>query len=130
MNARYFTLEEARAALPQVKILMETVQSARREILRRQPEVWPALRQAASNGGNREAGEILNQFMQLETGVKGIMNMGIYIKDIDQGLVDFLGKRDGHEIFLCWRYGEEDILYWHELNAGFAGRQPIDRLVR
>jgi hypothetical protein len=43
--------------------------------------------------------------------------------------VDFLGQRNGREIYLCWHYGEEDIAYWHELNAGFAGRRPVDEHV-
>jgi hypothetical protein len=126
MNARYFTLAEARAALPQVKNLMHMAQTARQEILRLRPEVWPVLRKAASNGGSREAGELMLHFQRLETGIKGIMNMGITVKDVDEGLIDFLGKRNGREVYLCWKYGEDDIDYWHDLTTGFAGRQPID----
>lgn len=87
------------------------------------------LRKAASNGGSREAGELMLHFQRLEAGVKGIMNMGVTVKDVDEGLVDFLGRRNGREIYLCWKYGEDDIDYWHDLTAGFAGRQPIDALV-
>lgn len=129
MNARYFTLAEARTALPQVKRLMQMAQTSRQEILRLRPEVWPMLRKAASNGGSREAGELMLHFQRLEAGVKGIMNLGITVKDVDEGLVDFLGRRNGREIYLCWKYGEDDIDYWHDLTAGFAGRQPIDALV-
>ncbi|GIV79425.1 DUF2203 domain-containing protein [Litorilinea aerophila] len=129
MNARYFTLAEARAILPQVKELMEHIQRARREILRLRPDAWPVLQKAATNGGSRAASDLYQEFCQLEKGVKGIMNLGVLVKDIDQGLVDFLGKRAGREIYLCWHYGEEDILYWHDLNAGYAGRRPIDDLV-
>lgn len=129
MNARYFTLAEARAALPEVKTLMHMAQMARQEILRLRPEVWPILRKAASNGGSRETGELMLHFQRLETGIKGIMKMGITVKDVDEGLIDFLGKRNGREIYLCWKYGENDINYWHELTTGFAGRQPIDSQV-
>ncbi len=45
------------------------------------------------------------------------------------GLVDFLGSRAGREVFLCWHYGEDDIAYWHDINAGFAGRQLLDEQV-
>jgi hypothetical protein len=128
MNARRYTLEEARAALPRVKQLMETVQAARQDILRLRPEVWPVLRKASTNGGSPQAGEMLNHFHRLETGVKGILRMGILIKDIDSGLVDFLSTRQGRDVFLCWRYGEDDIEYWHDLDAGFVGRQPLDDL--
>jgi hypothetical protein len=129
MQARLYTLAEARALLPQVKKLMALVQAARQEILRLRPAAWPALQKAASNGGGHEAGALVLEFRKLEVGVKGIQAMGILIKDLDQGLVDFLGKRDGHEVYLCWHHGEDDIMFWHDLNAGFAGRRPIDSLV-
>ncbi|BAL99901.1 MULTISPECIES: DUF2203 domain-containing protein [Caldilinea] len=130
MKARYFTLEEAQATLPQVKKLMEQVQSARREILRLRPDALPAIEQAALNGGNKLLGELAVHVMRLEEGVRGIMALGAVIKDIDAGLVDFIGLRNGREIFLCWQYGEEAIGYWHELNAGFAGRRPLDEYIQ
>lgn len=126
MNTRYFTLAEARAALPRVKALMHMVQTARQEILRLRPEVWPVLRKASTNGGSREAGELLVHFQRLEMGVKGIIGMGITVKDVDEGLIDFLGKRNGRDIYLCWRHGEVDIEYWHDVDTGFAGRRMID----
>jgi hypothetical protein len=125
VKRRYFTLAEARAALPKVKALMDEVQLARAEILRLQPEVWPALRKAAGNGGSAAAGEMLRHFTRLEAGVKGILGMGVLVKDIDMGLVDFLAWHHGKEICLCWRHGEADLLYWHDLHTGFAGRQLI-----
>jgi hypothetical protein len=130
MHARHFTLTEARALLPKVKELMHAAQMARSEILRLRPEIWPVLRSAALNGGSREAGEVLVQFQKLEAGVKGILALGVVVKDVDAGLVDFLGTRAERDIYLCWRYGEDDIRYWHELDTGFAGRQPIDLYVR
>lgn len=130
MKARYFTLAEAQATLPQVKKLMEQVQSARREILRLRPEALPAIEQAALNGGNKLLGELAVHAMRLEEGVRGIMALGAVVKDIDAGLVDFIGLRNGREIFLCWQYGEEAIGYWHELNAGFAGRRPLDESIQ
>jgi len=130
MKARYFTLDEARAALPQVKALMEQVQAARREILRLRPATLPVIQRAAMNGGNKEMGELAVHAMQLEAGVKGIQALGVVIKDIDAGLVDFIGVRNGREVYLCWRYGEEEIGYWHELNTGFAGRRLVDEYIR
>jgi hypothetical protein len=129
VNARHFTLAEARDCLPQVKALMEMVQTARQEILRLRPEVWPILQKAALNGGSRQAGELFIHGQRLENGVKGLLTLGIFVKDVDAGLVDFLGKRDGEDIYLCWKHGEEDIEYWHPHHTGFAGRQPIDALV-
>lgn len=130
MSTRYFSLDEARATLPRVKALMEQVQSARREILRVRPDALPAIEKAATNGGNKAAGELSAHAMRLEQGVKGIIALGITIKDIDAGLVDFLGLRNGREVYLCWRYGEEELGFWHELNAGFSGRRPLDEYVQ
>ena len=129
MSNRYFTLAEARAVLPRVKQLMQMVQEARQEILRLSPEVWPMLRKASMNGGSREAGELLVYFQRLENGVKGILNMGIIVKDVDQGIIDFLGKRNDQDVYLCWQHGEDDIRFWHDLNAGFVGRHPIDTYI-
>ena len=126
MQARYYTLAEAQDALPRVKALMAEVQAAREAIKRLRPEAWPAMKNAVRNGGNVQAGELYQTYRGLETGVKGIMAMGVRVADVDQGLVDFLGRRNGREVYLCWRHGEEDIVQWHELTAGFAGRQPID----
>jgi hypothetical protein len=122
-------LAEARAVLPQVKQWMGLIQAARQEILRLRPEAWPAVRKAAANGGSRAAGELALHFGTVETGVKAILSLGILIKDLDSGLLDFLGTRAGRDVFLCWRHGEDDILFWHDLDAGFAGRQPIDGAV-
>ena len=129
MNAKYYTLAEARAALPQVKWYMNLIQAARSEILRLRPEALPAIERAAANGGSREAGDLLAHGLRLEQGLKGIMGMGILVKDLDRGLVDFLGTRHGREIYLCWHHGEEEIAFWHEVNAGFASRHPIDEHV-
>ena len=68
---------------------MSQVQEARTEILRLRPEIWPVLQKAAQNGGNAAAGSVYSQFDKLETGVKGILKMGILVKDIDTGLIDF-----------------------------------------
>lgn len=129
MKARTFSLAEARALLPQVKELMQRAQEARGEIVRLRPELWPVLSKAASNGGSREAGEVLIHFKQLESGIKGIMALGVLVKDVDHGLVDFVGMREGREVYLCWKHGEDDIRFWHDVNQGFGGRQPIDRFI-
>jgi hypothetical protein len=105
---------------------MGRVQEARSEIMRLRPDVWPVLQKAANNGGNAAAGEVYTHFHKLETGVKGILEMGILVKDIDMGLIDFLSIRNGREVYLCWKHGEDELAYWHDVNAGYGGRQPID----
>ena len=129
MNTKHYTLAEARATLPEVKRYMQEIQSARNEILRLRPDALPAIEKAAQNGGCKEAGEIYLQGKHMEHGIKGIAELGIVLKDLDMGLVDFLGTRDGRNVYLCWHYGEDDIAYWHEMNGGFAGRQLLDEQI-
>lgn len=124
---RYFTLEQATDALEKIRPMMEEIQSIRKEILARQPEVWPVIERAAGNGGNRAASLLAFDFERLDDLVHQIMDTGAVVKDLDSGLVDFPALREGHEVYLCWRQGEERIDFWHEKDAGFAGRQPIQQ---
>ncbi len=125
VRARLYTIQQAREALPRVVALMDYVQQARAEIVHLKPKVWPFLRSKVANGGNAHITDLTEQFARLDTAVRQIMGMGILVKDIDKGIVDFLSKRQGKEVFLCWQYGEENIDYWHAIEDGFAGRQPI-----
>lgn len=125
MGWRYFTLDEARAALPQVARLVGQVLAARRDLIALQPEIWPVLERAVQNGGAPAALRMLRQVQALEAAVRELRAMGVLLKDLDQGLVDFPSLRDGREVFLCWKHEEDDILWWHEVDAGFAGRQPV-----
>ena len=121
----YFTLEEANAAVEQIRPLFARILEIRKEILDRRPEVWPALARMAGNGGNKAASEVERDFVHLDTLLRQVLATGAVIKDINTGLVDFLCLRDGEEVYLCWKYGEDQIRFWHGLDAGFAGRQPI-----
>ncbi len=126
MRPRTFTLAGARALLPQVKALMEQAQAARKLLVAHEPALWAVLRSAATNGGNAEASASLPAFNALESSLKAIIGMGIVLQDVDAGLVDFVGLRDGQPVYLCWQHGEDDIAFWHEMDAGFAGRHPLD----
>jgi hypothetical protein len=80
---------------------------------------------AIGNGGSRKAGELLPYFERMQNALLTIQELGCELKDIDMGLVDFPALREGRVVYLCWRYGEDRLRYWHELDAGFAGRQPL-----
>ena len=125
MERRLFTLTEANTLLPQLRRMLQTLLDARQKIIDAQPELWPVLEKAMGNGGSKKAGEMLKYFEQVQRNAQAIQELGIEIKDINTGLVDFPSERDGRVVYLCWRYGEGDIEYWHELDAGFTGRQPL-----
>ena len=123
---RYFTLKEANETLHLIRPLMDEVQKIRQKILQNQPEAWPAIEKSVGNGGNRALSNMVQDFEKLETLVHQIQDMDVLIKDINLGLLDFPALKDGREVYLCWQHGEGDIAFWHEIEAGFAGRQPIE----
>jgi hypothetical protein len=126
MPSRFFTLDEANAALPQLNELLEQLMQARRAIIDAQPELWPILKKAIGNGGSKKAGQMLAEFQRVQAAHQAIEALGVVLKDPDAGLLDFLHRRpDGREVYLCWRYGELKVSHWHELHGGFAGRKPV-----
>ena len=123
---RYFTLSEANQALTIIYPLMDEIQAIRQKILINQPEAWTAIEKSVGNGGSRALSAIVQDFERLDALVHRILDTGVLIKDINIGLLDFPALKDGREVYLCWQYGEGDIAYWHEVEAGYSGRQPID----
>ncbi len=123
---RYFTLEEANLALEMVRPMMEEIQEIRRNILATQPETWSAIERSAGNGGNPAMSKLVISFDRLDDLLHRIQETGVQVKDINTGLLDFPALRDGYVVCLCWQISERQIEYWHEIDAGFAGRQPIE----
>jgi hypothetical protein len=126
MGARFFTVAEANAILPQLCVHLEQIAQARRAVAEARPELWPVLKKSIGNGGSKKAGELLPEFERLEAATAAIEALGVHLKDGDMGLVDFLHRMpDGREVYLCWRQGEQEVAYWHELHAGYAGRKHL-----
>jgi hypothetical protein len=129
---RHFTPEEANAALTQVKPLVERMvahRTAHVEALERQEELEGRIR---GNGGGippaqlaETAAEVDRHARELANAVDDIVELGVEVKDLDEGLVDFPALRRGVTVLLCWRLGEDDIRYWHTVQEGFAGRRPL-----
>src|SRR5215207_10127780 len=123
---RYFTLSDANQALTTIRPLIDEIQPIRQKILINQPEAWTSIEKSVGNGGSRALSAIVQDFERLDVLVHHILDTGVLIKDINIGLLDFPALKDGREVYLCWQYGEPDIAYWHEVEAGYSGRQPID----
>lgn len=124
-SVQYFTVEEARAALVVIRPLVAEMQAIRQAILEKEPQVWPVIASAAGNGGSEAASQMVEEFDRLDELVRQVRATGAVIKDINAGLVDFFSLREGRAVFLCWQHEEDDLLYWHDLDAGFAGRQLL-----
>jgi hypothetical protein len=97
----------------------------RQTIQEKQPEVWPSLQKAAGNGGGKAASQVALEFARLDELVHQIQASGVLLKDINMGLLDFPSLHEGREVYLCWRYGEDSVQYWHDLDTGYAGRQKL-----
>jgi len=123
---RYFTVEEANAALRTVRPMVAAMLMARENIVAAKPDLWPVLEKAAGNGGSDKASAVLVDFETVRRSVKAIEGLGIELKDVNTGLVDFLSKRDGRDVYLCWRFDEPKVAFWHDLETGFTGRQPLE----
>lgn len=123
---RYFTPREANDALPVLIPLAAQIVRIVADIQARRPDLWPSIRRSVGNGGSAELSRLYADFERLDALVHRAQDMGVQIKDLASGLVDFPALRDGREILLCWRYGETRVEFWHDLESGFAGRQRID----
>jgi hypothetical protein len=128
---RLFTVEEANALLPRVRELVVQMQARRQEAEEARQEFEQLDASKARGNGydmKREqlASRITDKMRAIRQSLEAIQEIGCQVKDIDMGLVDFPGLRNGEIVNLCWRLGEEKIEYWHTLNTGFTSRQPID----
>jgi len=109
-----------------VRPIMEEMMQIGGQIREHQPDLWALVEKTAGNGGNPALGKMLKDFDRLDALLHQIQGLGIQVKDLEIGLIDFFAWHDEHEVLLCWKFGEDSVQYWHEIEAGFAGRQLID----
>ncbi|HEX6495243.1 MAG TPA: DUF2203 domain-containing protein [Acidobacteriaceae bacterium] len=129
-----FTLEEANALLPVVESLLEQVIAAKEEAERLEGEIQSLRQRIFLSGGMtvditsvaRNRAEVETQVQKAKESLGEIDSIGVQVKDLDTGLLDFPCRIDGDLVLLCWRRGEKRIEYWHTLESGFRGRQPLD----
>ena len=132
MAVRYFTADEANEALDEVRPLTEELVEHRRSLVELQERQASLAGRIAGNGGNVEPHELQEVQDRLDEEVAGIARcvariheVGALVKDLDDGLVDFPARREGEDVLLCWRLGEDEIRFWHGLDEGFSGRKPL-----
>jgi hypothetical protein len=122
---RLFTVEEANALLPTLRKILDEAALHREALREKAPRMEPILRAAISNGGGRVGSEYGLEAYRLYLAVERIRELGVVLKDLDMGLLDFPHEREGRVVFLCWHPPEESVAFWHDLDAGYAGRQPL-----
>jgi hypothetical protein len=124
-----FRLDEANAIVPRLQILMERLQ---RSALRLHEEMSDLARAVGIEPSALTPEDLLRQrpaarllVEELDAIVHEIEESGAHLKDVQLGLVDFPAERDGELIYLCWQFGEPEVAFWHRIDDGFAGRQPL-----
>ncbi len=123
---KYFTVEEANRLIPQIKAIVERLRGGRRRLLGHRPTAEAVAQKAAGNGGGSEAATYLVDYRQtFGRAMAQLQALGVVLKDVERGLIDFPHRRQGREVYLCWEYGEERIAYWHETDAGYGGRRAL-----
>ena len=122
---KLFTVEEANALLPKLRELLEDIAVHRDRMREKAPHLEPIVEASVSNGGGRVGSEYGIEAYNLYLAIERVRELGVLLKDLDAGLLDFPHERDGRIVFLCWRPNEDRIGYWHETQAGYQGRQPL-----
>jgi hypothetical protein len=140
---RFFDLDEAADTLPELRGILGRLRDQRAELIRLRDEVLEqqATVEAGGAAGGRGAEEALDVeelrrvrlrmqgvIDQMQAGVARIDELGITLRDIETGLVDFPALVSGRQVWLCWRLGEESVAHWHELTSGFESRRPLTEL--
>jgi len=121
---KHYTPEEARALLPQVRQWLERLLELRAELANFDQRLSGLTAPGLDRGG-----DLVSQWVRTLAGIQETLSeffrREIRIKDLNRGLIDFPAIRAGKEVFLCWEQGEDDIQFWHDLDAGYAGRERL-----
>ncbi len=126
MADRFFTVVRARSLLPHVRDLAEKMVALARQLQNFHPQIRGLAERGGENAGSPEGTLYLTYLLQMQECVGRIQGLGCVVKGVEEGLVDFPHLKDGREVYLCWKLGEDDIQFWHETDAGFAGRMLLE----
>lgn len=137
MSSRTFTLEEAQSLVPVLESLLRASISAKKLMEEVEAEMQAVHRRIFLNGGTyldivplaRRKAERVKAEQKLRDAFAEIDAMGVQVKDLDIGLLDFPCEVDGRTVLLCWKLGETSITHWHGTDEGFAGRKPVDERI-
>ena len=133
--AKVFSVEETTQLLPRIIPLVQQLQGLQRSVINTNTQLDEAVHKLSAGNGypiqeiRKQIAELTKHQLHLieafQSALQQLEELGCILKDLNQGLVDLYSYREGELVFLCWRLGEERIQYWHRLEDGFAGRQPL-----
>ena len=125
-NEHYFTPQEASKLLPDIKPRIRELIEKKRVIASLNAELERySLLKVKSTELSEKASLLDSLVEQMTRKIGELEDLGVKVKDLDTGLVDFPADRYGDKVMLCWRYGEAEVSYWHKLNEGFMSRKPL-----
>lgn len=122
---KHFSVAEARALLPELRRIFQDVHRRRHLVRRADEQLGHKLTESKCDIGGPTVNGMLWDWSQMNQQLQRIQQQGVMIKDFERGLVDFPHVRDGREVFLCWKLSENDIAFWHDIDAGYAGRKKL-----
>ena len=126
LHERHYTIAEATAARDWVAARVGWIRDARARLVALGPRVGDALQALDPDAGGTYPGrDVARSLVELSRAVGELEAVEIVLRDVDRGLIDFPSLRDGVEVYLCWLVDETKIGFWHEPDAGFAGRRPL-----
>lgn len=133
-----FTIDEAQSLLPLLEALLKRAIEGKQEAEKVESELSELARKIYLSGGMKvDAASVVKQRAELDSHMKRVREtiteidaIGVQVKDLDSGLLDFPCRLDDQVVLLCWRMGESSIEHWHTMEAGFKGRQPVDERFR
>jgi len=124
-NVRTFSLSEARSLMPRLRRMLARVNAMRQALVDMREEIEAAREKSEPNGGSPLGPAYLKYMTAFTDGIQKVQSLGVQIKDFQKGLVDFPYEYDGRIVYLCWKVDEDEIAWWHEVDAGFAGRRLL-----
>lgn len=127
--AKYYTVAEANRLLPELTALLHELQEQAESLTHLQADLKAIRLQILSNGHGKQVEQVTIQVAtrehQVRQNLARLQTLGIELKDLQMGLIDFYHQRDDAVVFLCWRLGEPEVTYWHPLDRGYSSRQPL-----
>ncbi len=131
-SKKYFTVDEANATLPLVRVVVRDIMNLANELRDRNDRLTRLEPEKNGHRTEAHAEELVHAQADFERGQERMQEyetelrqLGIELKDYFTGLIDYPCWMDGHEVYLCWKFDEPEVAHWHEIDAGFSGRRPL-----
>ncbi len=127
-HERIFSVAEANALIPQLEQLWGTIQQGKQILIETKEEIEKASANAELGGGTVEGVKYIKGLQDINGSLHAIQDLGVLVKDVEIGLCDFPYMLNDQMVFLCWKCGEKEVHWWHEIDSGFSSRKPLTDL--